>query len=214
MRCARGSLRLARRAKGSSAELCRQRATANRGTNLGTNSDGGSAGICSGIEIIIAARIGEIAMTRVVKRSIAAAVALVLLGCAPSPESPRGFSLPPGDIAAGRQAFIDLRCHGCHRINSVELPQFLGTAPVANVLGGESVRVRTYGELVTSIINPSHRLITGFPSEQVSRDGQSIMPVLNGVMTVQQLVDLVALLQSSYAIVTPADESYAYRYEY
>ena len=153
-------------------------------------------------------------MTRLVLGLIAGAAAIAMLGCAPGPESPRGFSLPVGDVAAGRQAFIDLRCHGCHRINGVELPQFLGTAPVAIVLGGESARVRTYGELVTSIINPSHRLIAGFPAEQVSRDGQSIMPVLNSVMTVQQLIDLVALLESSYEIVTPTDESYSYRYEY
>ncbi|HSG66830.1 MAG TPA: cytochrome C [Gammaproteobacteria bacterium] len=137
-----------------------------------------------------------------------------LLACSPGPQSARGFSLPEGGIDAGRQAFIDLQCHACHRINGVELPQFLGTAPVAIVLGGESARVRTYGDLVTSIINPSHRLIAGFPAEQVSRDGASVMPVLNGVMTVQQLIDLVALLQSSYEVVPPTDEAYAYRYRY
>lgn len=136
------------------------------------------------------------------------------LGCAPSSESPRGFVLPPGDVDAGREAFVALQCHGCHRINGVDLPQFLGTGPVAVVLGGESSRVRTYGELVTSIINPSHRLIAGFPAEQVSRDGESIMPVLNSVMTVQQLIDIVALLQSSYEVVPPTDEAYSYRYRY
>jgi sulfur-oxidizing protein SoxX len=147
-------------------------------------------------------------------RAIAAAsAAAVLLACAPGPDSPQGFALPPGDGAAGRQAFIDLGCHRCHRINGVDLPQYLGTAPVAIVLGGASTRVRTYGELVTSIINPSHRLITGFPTEQVSREGESLMPVLNSVMTVQQLIDLVALLQSSYSVVPPADDAYAYRYD-
>ena len=137
-----------------------------------------------------------------------------LVGCMPSPDSPRGFVLPAGDVDAGRQAFIDLQCHGCHRISGVDLPQFLGSAPVAIVLGGESARVRTYGDLVTSIINPSHRLIAGYPTEQVSRDGESIMPVLDSVMTVQQLIDLVALLQSSYSIVPPTDEAYSYRYQY
>jgi hypothetical protein len=82
------------------------------------------------------------------------------------------------------------------------------------VLGGASRRVRTYGDLVTSIINPTHRLIAGFPAEQVSRDGESLMPVLNDVMTVQQLIDLVALLQSSYEVVPPADDPYAYGYTY
>lgn len=137
-----------------------------------------------------------------------------LAACSPSPQSPRGFALPTGDVEAGRQTFVDLQCHACHRIDGVELPQLLGTAPVAIVLGGQSARVRTYGDLVTSIINPSHRLIAGFPSEQVSRDGASVMPVLNDVMTVQQLIDLVALLQSSYEVVPPADDPYAYGYTY
>ena len=153
-------------------------------------------------------------MLRPHARLLGPIVLLLLSACAPSPESPRGFALPAGNIEAGRQAFIELQCHGCHRISGVDLPQFLGTAPVAIVLGGQSARVRTYGDLVTSIINPSHRLIEGYPAEQVSRNGESIMPVLTSVMTVQQLIDLVALLQSSYEIVPPTDESYTYRYEY
>jgi len=153
-------------------------------------------------------------MLRLYARLLALTMLWLLGACTPSPESPRGFSLPAGDVEAGRQAFIALQCHGCHRINGVDLPQFLGTAPVAIVLGGQSARVRTYGDLVTSIINPSHRLIQGYPAEQVSRDGESIMPVLTSVMTVQQLIDLVALLQSSYEIVPPTDEAYNYRYQY
>jgi len=153
-------------------------------------------------------------MIRTLVSLLATAAVLLALGCAPSPDSPRGFVLPAGDVESGRQAFIDLQCYACHRINGVDLPQFMGSAPVAVVLGGERTRVRTYGELVTSIVNPSHRLVVGFPAEQVSRDGESLMPVLNGVMTVQQLIDIVALLQSSYEIAPPTDEAYSYRYEY
>lgn len=153
-------------------------------------------------------------MIRTLVNLLAVAAIILTLGCAPSADSPRGFFLPAGDVDAGRQAFVDLQCHGCHRINGVDLPQFIGSAPVVVVLGGERTRVRTYGELVTSIVNPSHRLVAGFPAEQVSRDGESLMPVMNGVMTVQQLIDLVALLQSSYAIAPPTDEAYSYRYQY
>jgi mono/diheme cytochrome c family protein len=153
-------------------------------------------------------------MTRAFLLPTSLIAALMLLACTPGPESPRGFVLPDGGVAAGRRAFLNLQCHGCHRIIGVELPQFLGTGPVAVVLGGESARIRTQGDLVTSIINPSHRLIAGYPAEQVSRNGESIMPVLNDVMTVQQLIDLVALLQSSYAIVSPTDDPYSYRYQY
>jgi mono/diheme cytochrome c family protein len=153
-------------------------------------------------------------MIRTLVSLLATAAVLLALGCAPSPDSPRGFVLPAGDVDAGGQAFVDLQCYACHRINGVDLPQFMGSAPVAVVLGGERTRVRTYGELVTSIVNPSHRLVAGFPAEQVSRDGESLMPVLNGVMTVQQLIDIVALLQSSYEIALPTDEAYSYRYQY
>jgi mono/diheme cytochrome c family protein len=149
-----------------------------------------------------------------IRAAVSILCGMALLGCGPTPRSALGFRLPDGDVEAGRAAFVELQCHGCHRINGVDLPQFLGTAPVAVVLGGASRRVRTYGDLVTSIINPTHRLIAGFPAEQVSRDGESLMPVLNDVMTVQQLIDLVALLQSSYEVVPPADDPYAYGYTY
>ena len=68
-------------------------------------------------------------------------------------------------------------------------------------------RVKTYGELVTSIINPSHKLAKGYPLDLVSNDGQSKMPVYNGFMTVQELIDIVIFLQPHY-------EVYAPRYEY
>ena len=32
------------------------------------------------------------------------------------------FTVPAGDAAAGRQAFVDLRCHGCHAIKGEEFP--------------------------------------------------------------------------------------------
>lgn len=142
------------------------------------------------------------------------AVALVLMACAPSPESARGFRLPDGDAAAGQATFVRLQCHGCHQIVGVELPEFMGTTPLADkvTLGGEVTRVKTYGELVTSIINPSHRLIKGYPRDQVSRDGESLMTVYNDWMTVAQLIDLVAFLQSHYEVVPPDYEYYQFTY--
>jgi hypothetical protein len=138
----------------------------------------------------------------------------LLAACAPSPESPRGFRLPDGDAIAGEATFVRLQCHGCHQIEGLELPEFLGTtAVVVKVsLGGEVTRVKTYGELVTSIINPSHRLIPGYPREQVSTNGASLMTVYNDWMTVQQLIDLVAFLQSHYEVVPPDYEFYRFNY--
>ena len=45
-------------------------------------------------------------------------------------------------------------------------------------------------------------------------NGQSLMtlPYLNDVMTVQQLIDLVAFLQGSYQVMPPALSPYSYQY--
>jgi hypothetical protein len=37
----------------------------------------------------------------------------------------------------------------------------------------------------------------------ISEDGESKMPVYNGVMTVQELIDIVAFLQPQYNVVVP-----------
>ena len=140
------------------------------------------------------------------------AAAFALSACVPTPESPRGFRLPDGSASDGQATFVSLQCHACHSIADVELPAFRGTAPVAVELGGEVSRVKTYGELVTSIINPSHKLIAKYPEDEVAQDGESRMVVYNQTMTVQQLVDLVAFLQPHYEVVRPDYEYYQYTY--
>ena len=134
--------------------------------------------------------------------------------CTPAPESARGFRLPDGNAEFGKQAFVDLQCHACHTLTDVELPSISIAAPVTVQLGGPVTRVKTYGQLVTSIINPSHKLARGYPTGEVSADGQSFMPSMNEFMTVRQLVDLVAFLQGQYQVVPPTPYPYAaYRYE-
>lgn len=128
-------------------------------------------------------------------------------GC--NPES-RGFALPPGNAEAGRQAFVELDCQHCHSIAD-ELDKFTeGHPEVHFVLGGRTTRVRTYGDLVTSIINPSHKI--SFPSADGHSDnaGTSAMRVYNEVMTVQQLVDLTTYLQQTYEVVQPQFQPYYY----
>ena len=62
-------------------------------------------------------------------------------------------------------------------------------------------RIQTYGELVTSIINPSHRLARGYAVEEIaSEEGESEMKNYNDVMTVSELIDLVTFLQSHYSL--------------
>jgi sulfur-oxidizing protein SoxX len=72
-------------------------------------------------------------------------------------------------------------------------------------LGGKTPHLRTYGELVTSIINPSHKIAPRHREAGAVLEGESLMSYmyLNQVMTVQELVDLVAFLQPTYEVVPP-----------
>ena len=137
--------------------------------------------------------------------SIPAVLALVLVGCA-GQKSGAGFRLPDGDPAAGKIAFQELKCNECHRVRGAELPAPTVTPAVPVVLGGDVPHVKTDGDLVTSIINPSHRISAAFKPEEVRQSGgASRMPDLTTAMTVRQLVDIVAFLQTHYTVVRPGD---------
>lgn len=116
--------------------------------------------------------------------------------------SERGFRLPDGNAEAGRETFLYMQCNQCHTIRNEELPTVAGYEPYVE-LGGPVTRVKTYGELVTAIINPSHKLADGYAEDVVSEDGVSNMYVYNGYMTVQELTDLVMFLQPHYNVVAP-----------
>jgi len=117
--------------------------------------------------------------------------------------SQRGFRLPDGDAQAGREAFFYMQCHQCHSIKGEQLPGIPGQEPPYVELGGTVTQVKTYGQLVTSIINPSHKLATGYAEELVSENGESRMYVYNDHMTVKELTDIVMFLQPHYKVVAP-----------
>ena len=122
--------------------------------------------------------------------------------------SEKGFRLPDGDAEAGREAFLALQCHQCHTVVGEELPEIPGQEPPYFELGGKVAKVKTYGDLVTSVINPSHRISANLAKEIVSEDGESNMYIYNSHMTVQQLIDIVMYLQPKYDVVVP---EYHYR---
>jgi sulfur-oxidizing protein SoxX len=131
------------------------------------------------------------------------ALVFALTGCDRDPMSERGFSLPDGDAVAGREAFLYMQCNQCHTIQGEALPTIPGTTPYVE-LGGTVTRVKSYGELVTAIINPSHKLADGYSADLVSEDGESNMYVYNRHMTVQELIDIVMFLQPHYDVMVPA----------
>lgn len=158
---------------------------------------------------------GKAAEKTEMRRCVAIAVGVVVTqGCVGS-ESGLGFRLPEGNPEAGERAFWYLRCHACHDVRGIETPSDTASAIRARVvLGGEYGRVKTYGELVTAIINPSHELAPGYREEEVAIQDRSIMDSadINRVMTVQELVDIVAWLQPLYEVTPPALDPYAYTY--
>ena len=137
--------------------------------------------------------------------------AALLAGCDRVYMSDRGFSLPEGDPVVGQQAFLYMQCNECHTISGMELPTVPLADPPFVELGGEVTRVKTYGDLVTAIINPSHELAEAYEKDLVSNDGESKMYNYNGFMTIQELVDIVMFLQPHYDVVIPYSAYPAYR---
>lgn len=130
-------------------------------------------------------------------------VASLAAACGEPRKSPAGLRLPDGNAVAGERAFVDLKCHSCHRVDGVVLPAPVADPGVDVLLGGDVMRPRTDGELITAIINPSHRLAPGYPIEQVRLGDRSRMGDYGYAMTVQQLVDLVAFLHERYRVIQP-----------
>jgi hypothetical protein len=132
-----------------------------------------------------------------------ALLAASVAACVTGPRSSSGFRLPAGDAARGRAVFVEMRCHTCHEVAGTELPKPVAEPAVPVRLGGVVPAYRTDGELVTAIINPSHR-ITGGEDERLVTSGKlSRMGDFSEAMTVRQLVDVVAFLQSRYDVQPP-----------
>jgi len=127
----------------------------------------------------------------------------ILAACSYGPESPAGFSLPEGNVVAGEKVLMKFKCLACHELKGYEDPSLLKEFDTPIPLGGTSATVKTYAQLVTSVINPSHKLAprSHFNEEKVSNnDSSSKMRIFNDVMTVQELIDVVSFLQPKYDV--------------
>ena len=149
---------------------------------------------------------------RIFLLTLAFLFSIVALGCDMGPKSSRGFSLPDGNVERGRAAFVEFQCNACHKASGIDQLVSDDKPELTVALGGKVSRIKSYGELVTSIINPSHRLAKGYPADAVQAEGQSKMKNYNDVMTVSQLIDLVAFLQSQYTLIEYEPTSYPYYY--
>lgn len=131
----------------------------------------------------------------------------------------RGFHLPNGDFELGKEIFVSFKCHECHTVYGVDLPDRSPSKTQAKPveIGGKVRKIRSYGELVASIIDPDHvvspaYLATLSEEERKEKSGRSPMPAVNEDMTVQQLVDLAAFLFTTYQKNEVELEYYDYLY--
>ncbi len=130
---------------------------------------------------------------------------VVLSGCGERQPSTR-FQMPDGNAEQGRTAFVALQCVQCHRVAGVaDLPAPTADPTQVVTLGGEVTNLRSYGDLITSIIHPSHRVseLMPAPAPKVSP-----MPNVNDQMTVSQLINLVAFLYPRYEELEPIYQTY------
>ena len=131
------------------------------------------------------------------------AISVGLTTCGPPEKSASGFRLPDGDVELGEEAFLELKCNACHEVQGLDLPPPVADPPVPVALEGKVDYQPADGRFVTSIINPSHKLTPGDPEELIKSGSESRMADYSDVMTVRQLVDLVAFLHSRYEYTPP-----------
>lgn len=127
----------------------------------------------------------------------------------------RGFVLPPGDSAVGKQVFIDHGCYQCHTLPGVDLPERASNPPITLEIGGKVFRVRNYGELLDSVVNPDHIISAKYRmalENDNRKDIKSPMPNFNEQLTVAELIDLVAFLHDQYIKMDPPGyQGYGFR---
>lgn len=125
---------------------------------------------------------------------------LLLSACDQGAHSTRGFRLPEGDVANGEFLFTSYGCFGCHIIDGLEdQGQKLIAEPVK--LGGSVTLNKSYADILTSVINPSHRISSALDQEVVQQAGRSVMTNYNEQMTVAHLIDLVTFIETKYELI-------------
>jgi mono/diheme cytochrome c family protein len=122
------------------------------------------------------------------------ALALVVGSCASSGPDPEAYPVvvPAGDPELGREVFLRYRCDVCHRVVGDPDLQMPTLEPAGPDLGLAVARAGA-GRLISSIVAPSHELAI---EEAWEQQGLSPMPGFNERLTVAELLDLVAYLET------------------
>ena len=107
--------------------------------------------------------------------------------------TPEGWKLswPAGDPTRGRGAFVKLECFACHEVRGERFP-----APDPGKVGPElssMAPLHPAEYFAEAIINPNAVVEEGRGYR--APDGKSKMPSYNDLVTVQEVIDLVAYLK-------------------
>jgi hypothetical protein len=114
----------------------------------------------------------------------------------PTPETASvTMTLPAGDVEAGRQAFLDLKCTTCHLVPSEpDFPTPVSANPGPPIDSRLIAHDLSY--LATAVVSPSHEI--GPEASAAVREHltgvMSPMGDYSNAMTVRQLIDLNAFL--------------------
>jgi mono/diheme cytochrome c family protein len=131
---------------------------------------------------------------------------LALSACTGESKPVKGFVLPKGDMVRGEQVFVEYNCYHCHSIPGVEFPKRTIEPPFILEIGGEVFRVKNYGELMTSIVNPDHVISPKYRAMLAKSERKVVvspMPSFGEVMTIAELIDLVEYLHAKYTKLQP-----------
>jgi len=148
-----------------------------------------------------------------------ALLALIVLVCGCGKQGSQmtadGFVLPEGDAERGQSVFVDSGCLQCHVVAGMDLPAHPKASEIQVELGGKRAKIKAYGDLLTSVVNPQHVIADAYKrtlSAEEKARGETPMPDFNSRITVAQLIDLVQFLHSRYEKLVPEYRGYRYHY--
>ncbi|HXH13337.1 MAG TPA: c-type cytochrome [Alphaproteobacteria bacterium] len=116
------------------------------------------------------------------------------------------FTWPRGDAPKGREVFEKLECYRCHEVKGEAFPA------ASDAIGPELSMMAPLHDaeyFAEAIINPTAVIEAGKGYE--AEDGTSKMPSYNDLVTVHEVIDLVAYLKALRpSATTPASQSRAH----
>ena len=147
-------------------------------------------------------RVGRLAVSGLLLTSVGIVAWAQQVPVKPAPEhgahgTPEGWKLtwPTGDPARGREVFVKLECFSCHEVKGEQFPR-----PDAGLEPGKvgpelsfMAPLHPAEYFAEAIINPSAAIEEG--KGYRAPDGKSKMPTYNDLVTVQEVIDLVAYLK-------------------